>query len=67
MIINYCGIELEVEFSYEAPEAETYDYPGSPDNASLESVELNGVDIFDLLGAEQLFEIEDLICKKMRN
>ena len=66
MIINYCDIELEVEFSYDPPEPETYDYPGSPDNASLESVELNGVDIFDLLGAEQLFEIEDLICKKMR-
>ncbi len=66
MIINYCNISLDVEFSYEKAEASTYDYPGSPDEASIQTVEVNGIDIYDLLGAEQLYDIENLICEKMR-
>lgn len=67
MIINYCDIALYVEFSYEEPEPSTYDYPGSPDTATIESVQVNGVDIYELLGPEQLFDIEELICKEMRD
>ncbi len=67
MIINYCDIALYVEFSYEEAEPSTHDYPGSPDEATIESVQINGVDIYDLLGVEQLFDIEELICKEMRS
>jgi len=67
MIINYCNIALYVEFSYEEAEPATYDYPGSPDEATIESVKVNDVDIYDLLGAEQLYDIQELICKQMRD
>lgn len=67
MIINYCNIPLDVEFSYEKAEASTYDYPGSPDEATIESVEVGGFDIYELLGPEQLYDIENLICEKMRD
>ncbi len=67
MIINYCNIPLDVKFSYEKAEASTYDYPGSPDQALIESVKVNDVDIYNLLDAEQLHDIQELICEQMRD
>ena len=67
MTIDYCGVKLLVDFSYEAPEKETYDHPGSPDSACIESILVENTDIYDLLTAEQLYEIEEMICQKMRD
>ncbi len=67
MIINYCDIALYVEFSYDEAEPATYDYPGSPDQALIESVKVNDVDIYNLLDVEQLHDIQELICQQMRD
>ena len=67
MTIDYCGVKLLVDFSYEAPEKETYDHPGSPDSACIESILVENTDIYHLLTGEQLWEIEEMICQKMRD
>ena len=67
MTINYCNIELVVEYDYEEAEPQTYDYPGSPDSVVLESVEVNDVDIYDMLTIEQLYDIESIILEKIRD
>lgn len=66
MIINYCDINMHVEYSYEEAEPETYDYPGSPDSAVLESVSINGVDILEMLSVEQYYDIEGIVLQKIR-
>jgi len=63
MIINYCDVALFVEYSYEEAEQQTWDYPGSPHSAYIESVTVNNIDIYDLLSEEQLHDIECLILK----
>ena len=67
MIINYCDIDITVDYNYEEIEPEMYDYPGSPDSATIESVKINDVDIYDLLSIEQLYDIEGLILDKIKN
>lgn len=67
MIINYCDIDITVDYNYEEIESEMYDYPGSPDSATIESVKINDVDIYDLLSIEQLYDIEGLILDKIKN
>lgn len=67
MIINYCDIEMTVDYNYEEIEPEMYDYPGSSDSAVIESVKVNNVDIYDLLSIEQLYEIEGIILNNIRN
>jgi hypothetical protein len=67
MIITYCNIKMEVEYCYEEAEPQTYDYPGSPDSAVIESVYVNEVDIYDMLTVEQLYDIEGIILDKIRN
>jgi len=67
MIINYCNIELDVEYCYEEAEPQTYDYPGSPSSATLESVKVNGIDIYEMLDVVQLYDIEALILEKIEN
>lgn len=67
MIINYCNIELDVEYCYEEAEPQAYNYPGSPSSAIIESVEVNGIDIYDMLSVEQLYDIEALILEKIEN
>tara|TARA_R100000654_G_scaffold71224_1_gene101981 strand:- start:6610 stop:6810 length:201 start_codon:yes stop_codon:yes gene_type:complete len=63
MIINYCDVALFVKYCYEESEPQTWDYPGSPHSAEIESVTVNGVDIYDLLSVEQLHDIELLILE----
>lgn len=65
MIINYCNIKMEVEYCYEEAEPQTYDYPGSPSSASIESVYVSDVDIYDMLTVEQLYDIEGIILQKI--
>jgi hypothetical protein len=67
MIITYCNIKMEVEYCYEEAEPQTYDYPGSPDSAAIESVYVGDVDIYDMLTTEQLYDIEGIILNEIRN
>ncbi len=67
MNIIYNDIALSIEYSYEEQEPGSYDYPGSPDSAEIESVKVKDVDIYDLLSIEQLYEIEGIILNKIRN
>ena len=67
MIITYCNIKMEVEYCYEEAEPQTYDYPGSPDSATIESVYVGDIDIYDMLTIEQLYDIEEIIINEIRN
>jgi|TARA_R100000951_G_scaffold11803_1_gene9673 hypothetical protein len=64
MIIEYCDLELDIDFSYEAGEKQTFSYFGSSDKVHIEGVNVKGVDIFDLLDLEQLNDIETIILEK---
>ena len=67
MIITYCNIKMEVEYCYEEAEPQTYDYFGSPDSATVESVYVADVDIYDMLTTEQLYDIEGIILNEIRD
>ena len=56
-----------MEYCYEEAEPQTYDYPGSPSSATIESVEVNGIDIYEMLSVEQLYDIEALILEKIED
>lgn len=64
MIIEYCDLELDIDFTYERGEKQTFSYFGSSDSVHIEGVSVKGVDIFDLLDLEQLNDIETIILEK---
>jgi len=64
MKINYCNIPMEVDYEFYKGESPTWDYPGSPDEVFLESVEVGGYDIYNLLSPDQLHDIENIILDK---
>ncbi len=64
MIIEYNDIKMDIQFTYEPGEKETFDYVGSSDQVHIESVNVNGIDIYDLLDLEQLNDIETIILEK---
>ena len=66
MKINYCDIPMEVAYEFYKGEIQTWDYPGSPDEVVLESVEVGGFDIYDLLSADQMHDIENIILEKLQ-
>jgi len=51
--ITYSGVPMDCTFSYEKGYAATLEEPGEPESVTLESCEVRGVDIFDLLSKEQ--------------
>jgi len=63
MTITYRQFELEVDYNFSKGEEQDYDYPGSPDEVELLSIELNGVDIMELLNVDQLYDIEAIILE----
>ncbi len=65
MRIGYYGVDLEVTYRHYIGEPETYDYPGSPDEVELLSVEVNDIDITEILVEEQIEEIENIILNKL--
>lgn len=67
MKINYCDIELVIDYVYEEAEPQTYDYPGAPDSVVLQSVEVNDVDIYEMLTVEQMYDIEGIVLEKIRD
>jgi len=64
MIIEYCNTELDVDFTYEPGEKQTFSYFGSSDSIHIEAVSVKGADIFDLLDLGQLSDIETIILEK---
>ena len=56
---------MDIDFTYEPGEKETFDYPGSPYKVHIESVNVKEVDIYDLLDFEQLHDIKTIILKKI--
>ena len=66
MKINYCGILMEVEYEFYKGEKQTWDYAGSPDEVEIESVEVGGYDIYNLLSPDQLHDLENIILEKYR-
>jgi len=63
MTITYRQFELEVDYNFYKGEEQDYDYPGSPDEVELLSIELNGVYIMELLNVDQLYDIEAIILE----
>jgi len=66
MKIDYMGIPMEVDYEFFKGEEQTYDYVGSADDVLLHRVEVGGIDIFDLLDASVLTEIEIEILEKIK-
>ena len=63
MKITYREFELEVDYNFYKGEQQSYDYPGSPDEVELLSIELNDIDIMELLNVDQLYDIETIILE----
>lgn len=61
--VTYCGVRLDCTFEYSPPEERTWDDPGGPANAALESCKVAGADIFEMLTREQQDEIETLLIE----
>ena len=57
---NYClsDIELVCEIYWQRGEPKTWDDPGYPDQADLQSARVAGVEIISILSADQIEEIE---------
>lgn len=60
----YKDLYLVVKGYYSEGEAQTYDYPGSPDNFSICEVNLQGVDVSILMSDYDLETIEEQILDK---
>ena len=63
--ITYKGIFLEVTGEYTEAEEQTYDMPGSPTTFQTYDVFVEGVNIVDLLGEDDLMEIDNLVLEKI--
>jgi hypothetical protein len=61
------GIELDVDFYYEAAEAQTWSDPGNPEECWVEAVRHKGEDISVLIGEEVAVQMADKYLKEMRN
>ena len=48
-IIHYKNVDLEVEYFYTPFEKPTYDHPGCHEDAEIEIIKINGVDVTELL------------------
>jgi hypothetical protein len=56
---------MEVAYEFYKGEEQTFAYPGSPDEVEIESVEVGGYDIYNLLSPDQLHDIEYIILEKI--
>ena len=63
--IEYKGILLEVSGEYTKAEEQTYNMPGSPATFQTYDVFVEGVNIVDLLGEDDLIEIDNLVLEKI--
>jgi len=66
--LEYKGVELDIDYSYEAGEERIYydangGNPGSSESCSINEIELNGVDVSELL-EDQVEELESIILEK---
>ena len=66
MKIEYNGVLMEVNYEFYKGEEQTWDYAGSADDVEIESIEVGGVDIYDLLGLQTLHDIEHIILDKLQ-
>ena len=57
---HYCmaGVPMVCEIYWEAVERQTWDNPGYPAQAVLESCDVGGVNIINIMSNEQIEEIE---------
>lgn len=66
--ITHQNIQLEVEYIYEPYEAQTLEYPGSPENVEVEEIYYNGTDVYKIYEENDLLEeISDLILKDRKD
>lgn len=61
MTIEYRGYRLNVDYNFYPAEMATWEYPGSPAEVELLSIELEDIDIMELLDQNQLYDIENII------
>lgn len=61
--IKYHEIEISVQYAYSKGEAQTHDYPGSPDQFEIENIWIESTEIHDLLSSDQLEDIENLVAE----
>lgn len=65
--VDYNGYELEVYYTFIKGFPSTYDYPGDPDTAEIESIICDGLDLTTLIEMipNALEEIETEILDKL--
>ena len=63
--ITYKGILLEVTGEYTKAEEQIFDIPGSDASFQTYDVFVEGVNIVDLLGEDDLMEIDNLVLEKI--
>lgn len=56
--VTYCGVPMQVAYSYTPAEQETRIDPGYPEDVTLESCLVGGVEVIDLLTPEQIVAVE---------
>lgn len=59
--VTYCGVPMSVEYDYTPGEGQTWTDPGYPACAEMHSCKVGGVQVLDMLSAEQREAIETLI------
>ena len=62
--VEYCGVEVDVNFYYEAEQKQTLSDPGFPETIDIEEVLVNSVDIIEILTDEQIEDIKELLIEK---
>jgi len=71
LTIIFCGIELTVSGTYtpEEPQVRYYDdmsgYPGASSEFDINSVQINGVEINDILSEDQFDEIAEICIQNI--
>lgn len=61
--VTYCGVQMVCAYDYSPAERETRIDPGQPEVAELYECKVGGIDIVDMLSAEQRDAIESLILE----
>ena len=65
--INYREVELDIEGVYTEGEEQTYDYIGSSDTFEIETANVGGVNIYNMLQLSQEQELEKICIAKINN
>ena len=67
-VIEYQGLTLDIEFSYQPEERQELEYPGCDEEFTIEKIMIGEQNLYELFQNNELIEeIEDIMIKQLKD